>query len=187
LFYIFVIYSVCQSLKPRICTHRTCVRFIICASLKLHITIMIHFETKDWTVIVNNSNTIYRTNNHLSPEITEHKKTTTYDVGNSAPCFGQAQNWGGVKLINVIIILPTYNSISITGYNENRVFSYFLLQSAVFCTSLFVPLPVFFWQLCLSSVYGFFNNTFSNFKRFLHLHFELSGRKISKYNSNVVV
>jgi hypothetical protein len=92
-----------------------------------------------------------------------------------------------VKLINVIIILPTYNSISITGYNENRVFSYFLLQSAVFCTSLFVPLPVFFWQLCLSSVYGFFNNTFSNFKRFLHLHFELSGRKISKYNSNVVV
>ena len=163
------------------------VLFIMCASLKLHITIMINFETKDWTVIVNNSNTIYTTNIHLSPQITEHKKTTTYDVGNPVPGFGRAQKWGGVKLINVIIILPTCNSISITGYNENRVFSYFLLQSAVFWTSLFVPLPVFFWQLCISSVSGVFNYTFSNIKRFLHFHFELSGRKISKYNSNVVV
>ena len=51
---------------------------------KLEITYynMIHFEAKDWTVIVNNSNTIYTTNNHLSPQITEHEKTTTYDVGN---------------------------------------------------------------------------------------------------------
>jgi hypothetical protein len=90
-------------------------------------------------------------------DVKQFPEEPTYDVGNPAPCFRQAQNWGGVKLINVIIILPAYNSISITGYNENRVFSYFLLQSAVFCTSLFVPLPIFFWQLCLSSVYGFLN------------------------------
>ena len=30
------------------------------------------------------------------------KKNTTYGVGNLGPCLGQAQTYGGVKLINVI-------------------------------------------------------------------------------------
>jgi hypothetical protein len=32
----------------------------------------------------------------------EHKKTTTYNVGNTGPSLGQAQQCGGVKPINGI-------------------------------------------------------------------------------------
>ena len=85
---------------------------------------------------------------------------------------------------NSIIILPTYNSISITGFNENLFFfhlSYCSLQYFVHrCLSL-CPFSVGNCVVYLSSVYVFVNYTFSNFKRFLHLHFELSRRKISKY------
>jgi hypothetical protein len=43
-------------------------------------------------------NNCINTNNHLSPELSEHKKnTTTYEVGNPGPGFGQAQQCGGVK------------------------------------------------------------------------------------------
>ena len=38
------------------------------------------------TVTVNNSIITNKTNNHLSPQITEHtKKSTSYDTGNSGP------------------------------------------------------------------------------------------------------
>ena len=41
-------------------------------------------------------------------ELTEHKKnTTTYDVGNPDHGLGQAQKWGGAKLINGIPTLPS--------------------------------------------------------------------------------
>jgi hypothetical protein len=35
-----------------------------------------------------------------SPQITEHKKTKTFDVGNPGPGLGQAQKCGGDKTIN---------------------------------------------------------------------------------------
>ena len=36
----------------------------------------------------------------FSPQITEHKKTKTFDVGNPGPGLGQAQKCGGDKTIN---------------------------------------------------------------------------------------
>jgi hypothetical protein len=47
--------------------------------------------------MVNNSTNIIKTNNHHSAQITEHKKTTTYDIGNSGPGLGQTQTCGRVK------------------------------------------------------------------------------------------
>jgi hypothetical protein len=46
--------------------------------------------------MVNNSTSINKTINHLSQNLTEHKKgTTTKDVGNPGPDLGQTQskNW----------------------------------------------------------------------------------------------
>ena len=53
------------------------------------------------TMMVNNSTNINKTNIHLSPQLTEHKKggDMTYDVGNPDPGFGQAQKYGRVKCI----------------------------------------------------------------------------------------
>ena len=41
--------------------------------------------------MVNNSTNINKTDNHLSIQLTGHKKTTTYEVGNSGDALGQAQ------------------------------------------------------------------------------------------------
>jgi hypothetical protein len=42
--------------------------------------------------MVNNSTNVNKTNNHLSLQITKHKKKTrTYDIGNPDPGLGQAQ------------------------------------------------------------------------------------------------
>ena len=51
--------------------------------------------------MVNDSTNINKTNIHLSPQLTEHKKggDMTYDVGNPGPGFGQAQKYGRVKCI----------------------------------------------------------------------------------------
>ena len=50
---------------------------------------------------------INKTNNHLSSELTEHKREMTYDVGNLGPGLGKAQKHGGVKPINWIQTLPS--------------------------------------------------------------------------------
>ena len=42
-------------------------------------------------VVVNNFTNINKTNNYLSPQITEHKKTVTYGIGNPGPGLRQAQ------------------------------------------------------------------------------------------------
>jgi hypothetical protein len=42
---------------------------------------------------------INKPNNHISPELTEHKKgTMTYDVGNPGSVLGQAHKYGGVRM-----------------------------------------------------------------------------------------
>ena len=49
-------------------------------------------QKKVWTVSVNNSTNINKTNNHLSLQIIEHKKKTmTCDAGNPGPGLRQAQ------------------------------------------------------------------------------------------------
>ena len=52
--------------------------------------------------MVNNSTNINkkRKKTTFSPQIIEHKKTKTFDVGNPGPGLGQAQKCGGVKTIN---------------------------------------------------------------------------------------
>ena len=46
----------------------------------------------------NNFTNINKPNNHISPELTEHKKgITTYDVGNPGSGLGQAQNMEGLE------------------------------------------------------------------------------------------
>ena len=48
------------------------------------------------------SNNINKTNNHLSPQIIENKKTTTYDVCNQDHVLEQAQKCGRIKPFNGI-------------------------------------------------------------------------------------
>ena len=43
---------------------------------------------KKGPVMVNNSTNMNTTNNYLTPQIFEHKKTTTRDVGNTDPGLG---------------------------------------------------------------------------------------------------
>ena len=41
-------------------------------------------------------------------EVAEHKKTTTYDVGNLVPNLEQKQTFGGIKPVNGIPTLPSW-------------------------------------------------------------------------------
>ena len=54
--------------------------------------------------MVINSININKSNNHLSPQLNSlnTKQTTTYDVGNPDPGFGQAQKCDGVKPVGGI-------------------------------------------------------------------------------------
>ena len=64
--------------------------------------------------MVNSSTNINKTNNHLSPQFTEHKKNhTTYDVGNPSPSLRQAQN-AFIFIFDTTIILPPLINISTT-------------------------------------------------------------------------
>ena len=56
--------------------------------------------------MVNNSANFNKTNNHHSPLLTKHKKTSTYDLRNPDPDLEQAQTYDGVKLFNGISTLP---------------------------------------------------------------------------------
>ena len=58
------------------------------------------------TILQKHSSNINSTNNHLSPQLTEHKNnTTTYDVGNTVPGSGQAQTYGGIPVNQI----PTFS------------------------------------------------------------------------------
>ena len=64
--------------------------------------------------MVDNSMNLNKMNNHLSPQLIEHKKKKDYDtsrrssgVGNTGPDLGQAQKCEEVKLVNWIPTLPT--------------------------------------------------------------------------------
>jgi len=48
-----------------------------------------------------------KTNNHLSPSLTENKKIMTYGVGNAGPDLSQAHTCGGVKAVNGIPTTPS--------------------------------------------------------------------------------
>ena len=57
--------------------------------------------------MVNNSTNINKTNVCLSPQLTEHKKTTTYDVGNPGHGLEQTQQYVGVKPVTEISFLSS--------------------------------------------------------------------------------
>ena len=49
--------------------------------------------------MVNNCTNINNMNNQLSPQITEHKMTMTYDIGNPVPGLGKTQTCGKIKFV----------------------------------------------------------------------------------------
>jgi len=51
--------------------------------------------------MVTNSTNINKANNYLSPQLIEHKKTTTNDVGKPGHGLGQTLTYGGVKPLTV--------------------------------------------------------------------------------------
>ena len=52
--------------------------------------------------MINNSTNIIKTNNHLSPSLTDHEeKTMTHDVGNPGPGLRQAQKFSVLKSVSV--------------------------------------------------------------------------------------
>jgi hypothetical protein len=54
--------------------------------------------------MINNSTNIIKTNNHLSPSLTDHEeKTMTHDVGNPGPGLRQAQKFSVLKSVSVIL------------------------------------------------------------------------------------
>jgi hypothetical protein len=57
--------------------------------------------------MVNNSTNTKKTNNHLSPLLTEHKKTMAYDIGNPGSSLGQAPKCGRVKPVKEFSTLPS--------------------------------------------------------------------------------
>ena len=52
--------------------------------------------------MVNNSTNINKTNDHLSSQLIEHRKTTIFDVGNPGTGLGQVQKGGADKPVNAI-------------------------------------------------------------------------------------
>jgi len=64
--------------------------------------------------MLNNPTNNNKTNNHLSPQTTEHKKTTAYGVRNAGPCLEQAQH-GSYQSINVI---PTLDNWIYNDYTD---------------------------------------------------------------------
>ena len=68
----------------------------------------ISLRKESLNIVINFTN-INKTNNHplILTELTDDKKTTTYDVGNPGPSLGQAHIWGGVKYVNGIPTDPS--------------------------------------------------------------------------------
>jgi len=58
--------------------------------------------------MINNSTIINKTNNHLSLQLTEHKKNTEYDVENSGPSMGQTGKCGGGEKVNYCLSSVNY-------------------------------------------------------------------------------
>jgi hypothetical protein len=60
------------------------------------------------------NNNINKAKNHLSSLLTEHKKTTTYDIESPGPGFGQVQTCCGIKQVELMTTTsPLDNWISI--------------------------------------------------------------------------
>jgi hypothetical protein len=78
--------------------------------------------------MVNNS-MISTKHNHFSPKLVEHKKTTTYDLGNQGP-LGQAWNCGGVKLFKCMNYFVIYTLWSIRDQSYGTIL---MLVHSAFC------------------------------------------------------
>ena len=50
---------------------------------------------------VNNSSNMNKANNHIVPQLIEHKKNTSYEFGISIPDSKQAHKFGGVKPVRI--------------------------------------------------------------------------------------
>ena len=91
-----------------------------------------------WTVVVNNSTNINKTNNHLSPQLTEHDdKTKTYPDWNPGHDLGRSYKCCEVKPTTLIIwrVYDTeYSVCSTSGFPcFMLVFNRFLIIIWLFC------------------------------------------------------
>lgn len=71
-------------------------------------------------VVVNNFTNVNKKNNHLSPQINEHKKTMTKTsgIGIRSPEFGRAYRCGGVKSVNTISTISLVIIVSLTAQHR---------------------------------------------------------------------
>jgi hypothetical protein len=100
--------------------------------------IILIFDLRKETLMVNNFTNINKTNNHLSPQLTEHKKETTYDVGNSGLCLGQTKKCCGIKC-TLILHFKQWRQSYRSLWNDKAV-PWWLAYSILMCDG---------WAFCL--------------------------------------
>jgi hypothetical protein len=57
----------------------------------------------------NNSTNINKANNHLSPSLTEHKKTMIYDIGNQVLAGDRHKSVAGLMVVCTIFLFVCYS------------------------------------------------------------------------------
>ena len=67
--------------------------------------------------MVNESNNIYKTNCNFSPQLIEHKKTKTYDVGNLGNGLGEAQTFF-ILILVALLTITVYTLFSVIHINN---------------------------------------------------------------------
>ena len=100
--------------------------------------VILIFDLRKEKLMVNNFTNINKTNNHLSPQLTEYKKETTYDVGNSGLCLGQTKKCGGIKC-TLILHFKQWRQSYRSLWNDKAV-PWWLAYSILMCDG---------WAFCL--------------------------------------
>ena len=102
-------------------------------------------------MLISNSTNINKTNNHLSPQIINPKKTTTYEVGNPGPFLGQTQKYLDFFLMklyfscNIMLVQKSYSPflrLSAKNYMKynftfSKSFSQRKYKFTTFCTNIY--------------------------------------------------
>jgi len=80
-------------------------------------------------VMVHNSTNIDTTNNHLSFQTNEHKNNTTFGVGNSGPCLGQAKHVAGLNPLMGSTSTPSLINDKIGKMNDSIIMDSTIAES----------------------------------------------------------
>ena len=82
-------------------------------------------------MMVNNFTNFNKANNPLPLHSLDVKQITTYDVWNAGPCLGQAQQCGGIKLVNGISKFPHMYPILFQSYKYQWATTLYICYSNV--------------------------------------------------------